>query len=67
MKVIESKQTHVTLEMSRHELATLNNALNEVANGVRIDDREFETRMGSDRAAAQALLEALQALLRSGD
>ena len=36
-----------------------NNALNEVCNGVSIDDDEFQTRIGYPRAKAQNLLKKI--------
>jgi hypothetical protein len=43
--------------VSTSDLVLLNNALNEVCNGVHIPDGEFATRLGSDRTAARELLE----------
>jgi hypothetical protein len=45
------------------DLALLNNALNEVCNGVDIDEGEFATRLGADREDARALLAELSELL----
>ena len=41
---------------TRDELVIINNALNEVCNGVQFDDDEFETRIGYERTIAQKLL-----------
>jgi hypothetical protein len=41
---------------TREELVIINNALNEVVNGVPFDDDEFQTRLGYSRAKAQNLL-----------
>jgi hypothetical protein len=41
------------------ELVILNNALNEVCNGLSIDDDEFQTRIGYSRAQAQTLLKKI--------
>jgi hypothetical protein len=38
------------------ELVVINNALNEVCNGISMDDDEFQTRIGHSRAMAQNLL-----------
>jgi len=35
----------------------INNALNEVCNGLAFDDDEFQTRIGYSRAMAQILLQ----------
>ena len=45
------------------DLVLLNNALNEVCNGVDIDEAEFATRLGAERTAARALLDELSELL----
>ena len=41
---------------TRDELLLINNALNEVCNGLSFDDDEFQTRLGYERAAARKLL-----------
>jgi hypothetical protein len=38
------------------ELVIINNALNEVCNGLSFDDDEFQTRIGHPRAKAQSVL-----------
>jgi hypothetical protein len=48
---------------TRDELAIINNALNEVCHGVQLDDDEFETRIGYDRAQAERLLQKISRLL----
>jgi hypothetical protein len=50
------------LEFDREELTTLNNALNEVSNGIDLRG-ESETRMGTTREKAQALLGVLHSLV----
>ena len=42
--------------LPRGDLFILNNALNEICNGVHLDDWDFETRMGVERHEAKALL-----------
>jgi hypothetical protein len=41
------------------ELVVINNALNEVCNGLSFDDDEFQTRIGYSRAMAQNLLQKI--------
>ena len=41
------------------ELVVINNALNEVCNGVAFDDDEFQTRIGYSRSMAQNLLKKI--------
>jgi hypothetical protein len=43
-------------EFNRDELVIINNALNEVCNGLSIDDDEFQTRIGYSRARASKVL-----------
>lgn len=50
----------LTLRLQRGELATLNNALNEILNGPdAIPEWEFHTRVGSQRSDALELLRAI--------
>jgi hypothetical protein len=44
---------------TRDELVVINNALNEVCNGLPFDDNEFQTRIGYPRAKAQSLLKKI--------
>jgi hypothetical protein len=53
----------VEAELTRADLLLINNALNEVCNGVHIEDAEFQTRLGASREEARKLLQRLQALL----
>ena len=45
------------------ELVVINNALNEVCNGLSFDDDEFQTRIGHSRAMAQNLLKKISKML----
>jgi hypothetical protein len=45
------------------ELVVINNALNEVCNGLSFDDDEFQTRIGYSRAMAQSLLKKIAKML----
>ena len=49
---------------SNDELVLISNALNEVCNGIEIDDAEFATRLGAQREEARRLLENLGSLIR---
>ena len=51
------------VELTDAELVVVNNALNEVCNGVHIEDDEFETRLGVSRDDARALLLKVTGLL----
>lgn len=56
----------VTVNLSRAELELINNALNEVCNGVSdLDhDGEFATRLGQSREEARLLLAEVHAVFR---
>jgi hypothetical protein len=54
VEILERTQDVVTVRLSVRELLLLNNALNEVCNG--LDLREFETRMGASPDEVQTLL-----------
>lgn len=49
------------IELDRDELVVLNNALNEACDA--IDDREFSTRLGISREAAESLLDQINQAL----
>jgi hypothetical protein len=54
MEFIEQKYSRATVEFSKHELAILNNALNEVCH--RLKGTEFETRIGGTEVEIRKLL-----------
>lgn len=55
-----SKLARVAL--TQDELLIISNALNEICNGVHIDDPEFQTRMGVERSEARQILRGLHAV-----
>jgi hypothetical protein len=57
------KQT-LELRLTVDELRLVNNALNEVCNGVDLCDAEFAIRLGSPREVAQDLLLRVSELLK---
>ena len=59
----EARTVHVVL--GEDELGLLANALNEVCNGVEIEDFEFATRLGVERPEARALLRQVGAALEA--
>jgi hypothetical protein len=64
----EKTTTSATVIVSLDELRLLNNALNEVCNGVReLDtDVEFATRLGASREQGRGLLREIRAALDEG-
>lgn len=65
MKRLDPRPGEVRLSLSRAELLILNNALNEVYNGVDIEDWEFPVRLGVQRAEARGLLAEVSDLIES--
>jgi hypothetical protein len=54
---------HARLDLTREETDIVQNALNEICNGVNLGD-EFETRIGATVGEARALLERVAGLRR---
>ena len=54
-------EAHV--QLSRDEWVLINNALNEVCNGVHISDWEFQTRLGATKEEARKLLAKIRNVL----
>jgi len=59
MDIDSKKADKATVTLGAAELALLNNALNEVCNGIAMTDDEFHTRLGTDRKSARKLLAEL--------
>ena len=59
MKNPKPNTTPPSLAFTHDELVVINNALNEVCNGVAFDDDEFQTRIGYSREMAQNLLKKI--------
>ncbi len=51
------------LSASRVQLEGIGNALNEICNGVHIEDPEFQSRLGATREELQAVLKSLSGIL----
>jgi hypothetical protein len=62
MRFIQTTGTTITLTFTIQELETVNNALNEICNG--IDVPGFETRIGATREDVQALLGSISVALK---
>lgn len=63
MELIEAKGDTAAVRLSSDEIATLNNALNEILYGPdAIEELEFQTRVGVTRSEAERLLDALHEL-----
>src|SRR6185437_11150217 len=60
-RIGHAEKSSKTIEFSRDELGVINNALNEVCNGISLEG-EFDTRMGCTVDEARALLAKFHAL-----
>jgi hypothetical protein len=61
-RIVSNLAHSAVLELDREELITLNNALNEICNGIDLRG-EFETRVGTTQKKARALLDAVNSLV----
>jgi hypothetical protein len=61
MRIRESDQAHVVLDLSHNEMILLNNALNEVCHGLDLPD--FSTHLGAGRDELEALLRQINGAL----
>jgi hypothetical protein len=61
-----NKQPPAPLAFTHEELVIINNALNEVCNGVAFDDDEFQTRIGYSRPRACEVLKKVAKAVESG-
>ena len=62
MKIKSSNEKSATIELTADELHIINNALNEVCNGIHLES-EFDTRMGCSLKEARELLEGIHGLV----
>jgi hypothetical protein len=56
MQLVVVDTEGVTVRLSRSELGVVNNALNEMANGVDMSDAELQMRLGVPRSDVRRLL-----------
>lgn len=61
MKVIEKNENGITIILSNNEIIIVNNALNEIINGIEIT--EFETRIGFSEEIVKELLDNIKKIL----
>lgn len=64
MKIKAVEHSTAVVELTADEISTLNNALNEVCNGIHLEE-EFDTRMGCSTEEARSLLSELNQLGRT--
>jgi hypothetical protein len=64
MQLLRAGSEQADIRLSWNELRLINNALNEVCNG--LDVLEFVTRLGTSRAEARALLDRIGTVIDQG-
>ena len=55
----ESSDRPVSVDFAKDDLSAVINSINEVCNGISIEDSEFQARIGSTRIELQLILERL--------
>jgi hypothetical protein len=63
MNLVRATAERLLISISREDLVGANNALNEVCNGIDIEDAEFQTRLGQTRIALRKTLHAVSEAL----
>ena len=66
MQSLKLERGEVAVTLTPAEILMLNQALNEVANGVQISDAEFATRIGFTRDEVRDLLAKVSTLVTDG-
>ena len=63
MQIIKTTKDKADIQFSIDELLILNNALNEVCNGIKLP--EFSTRMGAEREEVKIFLKSINKLIHA--
>ncbi|MBD2604485.1 hypothetical protein H6G81_08065 [Scytonema hofmannii FACHB-248] len=63
MQIIKTTKDKADIQFSIDKLLILNNALNEVCNGIKLP--EFSTRMGAEREEVKILLKSINKLIHA--
>ncbi|WP_204056854.1 hypothetical protein [Microbispora corallina] len=63
MEIIRATSDAITVSLEPDDAVAINNALNEICNGVHLDEWDFQTRMGVDREQARKVLHAIGAAI----
>ncbi len=67
MKTISITKDELVISLAKEEATLLNNALNEVCHGIKLDEPEFKTRLGVSKERANQLLHELAGSINSSD
>ncbi len=63
VEIIRATADAITISLGPDDALAVNNALNEICNGVHLDEWDFQTRMGVDREHARKVLHAISAAI----
>ena len=63
MTIVHQNRHRFLLSASRAELVSIANALNEICNGIQLDDADFEMRLGETRESIRRVLESVGSFL----
>jgi hypothetical protein len=56
----------INVSLTKEEIRIIHQSLNEICNGIHFEDSEFETRVGTDRDTAIALMKKLEVFHAKG-
>jgi hypothetical protein len=56
----------INVSLTKEEIRIIHQSLNEICNGIHFEDSEFETRVGTDRYTAIALMKKLEVFHAKG-
>jgi len=63
VNLLEKNSLGMTFQLSIEEAVFVNNALNEVCNGIHIADYEFHARLGTSRPELRKLLDQISSAI----
>ncbi|MET9341599.1 hypothetical protein [Nonomuraea sp. NPDC003804] len=63
MDIIHTSADVITVSLEPDDVLAISNALNEICNGVHLDDWDFQPRMGVEREQVQAVLDVINSAM----
>ncbi|MGW4474979.1 hypothetical protein [Nonomuraea sp. NPDC004354] len=63
MDIIQTSADVITVSLEPDDVLAISNALNEICNGVHLDDWDFQTRIGVEREQVQAVLDVINSAM----
>lgn len=61
--IIQTSADVITVSLEPDDVLAISNALNEICNGVHLDDWDFQTRIGVEREQVQAVLDVINSAM----